>query len=362
MYVLLLLLGGAVGRDLPGINAPGRPAFLEESPFHSTRFLLSKRQGAGRNPLLTIDEENLYIPLPPPGHPLRTRREFRDLSAAEWDVFQDAVHLLRDCGHLEPIARVHRKVTRYAHNTPEFLPWHRMFLLYFEHLLRTVSGVDSLTVPYWDWTIDAEHPSRSPIFDARHWGLRKCFYVLEPSPHCVKRTPYELDPFYGKEKMRALIELDASYDRFRKILELVPHAIVHLGVGGDDGDMTYMQSTNDPLFWHHHSYVDYLWEIRMQREMEKGRLSGENLYEKDTDLGSVLHPFNLTIGDVLDLARIGIMYEPPREGALGSEPEPNNISPSYIKIHHYNEEDVRSSERALRGDSASRPPMSALLL
>lgn len=39
-----------------------------------------------------------------------------------------------------------------AHNSPIFLPWHREFLLQFEHMLRTVSGDPTLAVPYWDWT------------------------------------------------------------------------------------------------------------------------------------------------------------------------------------------------------------------
>lgn len=39
-----------------------------------------------------------------------------------------------------------------AHNSPTFLPWHREYLARFEQALRTVSGDDSMTLPYWDWT------------------------------------------------------------------------------------------------------------------------------------------------------------------------------------------------------------------
>lgn len=45
-----------------------------------------------------------------------------------------------------------------AHKGPAFFPWHRYFLLKFEHDLqdadRALGGDGSLTLPYWDWTND----------------------------------------------------------------------------------------------------------------------------------------------------------------------------------------------------------------
>ncbi len=44
-----------------------------------------------------------------------------------------------------------------AHMGPAFLPWHRAFLMLFEEQLR---GVDpSVTLPYWDWTVDNQPDS-----------------------------------------------------------------------------------------------------------------------------------------------------------------------------------------------------------
>lgn len=39
-----------------------------------------------------------------------------------------------------------------AHNSPTFLPWHREYLHRYEQMLREVSGDESLTLPYWNWT------------------------------------------------------------------------------------------------------------------------------------------------------------------------------------------------------------------
>ena len=52
--------------------------------------------------------------------------------------------------------------------------------------------------------------------------------------------------------LQAIIDTPQSYDDFRKLLEATPHAIVHAAIGGQGGDLTTMQSPNDPLFFLHH--------------------------------------------------------------------------------------------------------------
>ena len=37
-------------------------------------------------------------------------------------------------------------------NTNHFLPWHRMFVFFFEQIIREVSGRPDFTLPYWDYT------------------------------------------------------------------------------------------------------------------------------------------------------------------------------------------------------------------
>uniref|UniRef100_A0A8D0GLE9 Tyrosinase n=1 Tax=Sphenodon punctatus TaxID=8508 RepID=A0A8D0GLE9_SPHPU len=43
----------------------------------------------------------------------------------------------------------------FAHEAPGFLPWHRLFLLLWEHEIQKITGDENFTVPYWDWR-DAE--------------------------------------------------------------------------------------------------------------------------------------------------------------------------------------------------------------
>lgn len=261
------------------------------------------------NPLLSINEEYLYIPeIKAP----RIRKEFRDLSQEEWQEYKEAVLTIRKLKYLEPIARVHYAVRGYAHNSLEFLPWHRLFLLYYEYLLQCVSGNKNMTVPYWDWTVDAKRPSDSPILKEFYWGLSKCFLVHEPVTHCLKRTSSpRIDPFYKQADITRIIEKKNSFYEFTIELELIPHALVHLNIGGQTGDMSYMQSTNDPLFWHHHSYVEYIWEQRNRYyTVNHPSRTRTALYPQDK-LDHILYPFNISVRDTLSLSRY-IVYEPRR--------------------------------------------------
>lgn len=191
------------------------------------------------------------------------------MSDAEWKKFKDAVLKAKSYGFFEDLSQTHANVEEYAHNNPRFLPWHRMFLLYFEKILQFLTKDESLAVPYWDWTIDSDDPSKSPIFHERYWGINECFELNYPTRHCLKRNDNEIDPFYTKYQINRLINKKSTYDEFREALEIVQHAIVHFNVGGSDGDMSMMYSTNDPIFWHHHSFIDYLWHKKQKKKPQE---------------------------------------------------------------------------------------------
>src|SRR3954453_11496993 len=50
------------------------------------------------------------------------------------------------------------------HGSFFFLPWHRMYLFYFEKVLRAASGDPTFALPYWNWTANRAMPLpfRSP--------------------------------------------------------------------------------------------------------------------------------------------------------------------------------------------------------
>lgn len=81
-----------------------------------------------------------------PGSPVRTRKEVRDLTAAETAALISAWRRAINDGSAEAAVRVHNAATAAAHWGAQFLPWHRGFLLLMEDALRRYDP--TVTLPY----------------------------------------------------------------------------------------------------------------------------------------------------------------------------------------------------------------------
>lgn len=280
----------------------------------------------------------------------RLRRvDIRDMSDTEWYKYKETFLKAKSQGFLDEISALHVDLSDYCHYSQRFLPWHRMLLLYFEEILQAIA-VEDITIPYWDWSRDGANSRSGFIFSEKYWGCE--YYNVEyPAPHLLKRNR-EIDTFYSATHIKRLLKKKMNYDDFSNVLEIVPHAIVHLNIGGD---MEELYSPNDPLFWHHHSYVDYLWD-------QKKLLNKK--YSSSLSKNEVLVPFNKKVSSVLGANR-HIKYVPSKGvhiNALGSKSvsfeaikenpsvlntanvNPRPIPIEYIKRHCYKESKVRECE------------------
>ncbi|MET9803375.1 tyrosinase family protein [Streptomyces sp. NPDC006368] len=243
-----------------------------------------------------------------------TRKNQRDLSAAERKRFVAAVLALKRAGRYDDFVRTHiehyrsdgDRRLRVAHMAPSFLPWHRQYLLEFERALREVDP--GVTVPYWDWTRD-NTPAASlwsedfmggngrrgdlqvmtgPFaYVNGHWtievGVTDHRFLTRDFGNPAR--PIEL-PTKG-ELARAMDETvydsapwnSTSRTGFRNALEgwtsergngrWRNHNRVHRWVGGL---MLGGGSVNDPVFWLHHAFVDLLWSRWQSRNPRAGYL------------------------------------------------------------------------------------------
>merc|ERR1719499_727313 len=68
--------------------------------------------------------------------------------------------------------------------------------------------------------------------------------------------------FYSPSQVMDLIDASSQYKFFRPYVEGTPHGLPHVCIGGDAyGDMSTYFSPNDPIFFLHHCFVDFLWAI-----------------------------------------------------------------------------------------------------
>ena len=99
----------------------------------------------------------------------RVRKEFTKMSLGERTRFIKAFKMVssdpRYTREHERIGNVHTVIP----SMETFFPWHRWYTLELENLLRQIDC--RITIPYWDWSEDAEHWTRgSEIEDTWNEG------------------------------------------------------------------------------------------------------------------------------------------------------------------------------------------------
>ena len=156
-------------------------------------------------------------------------------------------------------------------NQDFFLPWHRMYVFYFEEILRGIlrdmkdPDAETFALPYWDPAVPDPkrhgvippefRMEKDPVFGVlfrsnRNTGVNKGTSI-DPGPKPVLDYESLGEPNYRRGGGRAGFCADLD-DKF--------HGRVHVGVGNPRDNMgTIDWAARDPLFWLHHCNIDRLW-------------------------------------------------------------------------------------------------------
>ncbi|EPZ33650.1 putative, di-copper centre domain-containing protein [Rozella allomycis CSF55] len=196
--------------------------------------------------------------------------------------------------------QIHVDAATRAHGVSAFLPWHRYYVWKLEEELLKIDS--RVVIPYWDWSLDSQAPEVSIIFLDSLFGGNgrandscvtngrfKDWKVAYPNPSCLKRNfdgGSKLSAFYATEQMDLLVQGSGTYDAFRQALEGAPHGTPHNNIGGF---MATMHSSNDPIFWLHHGFIDKLWHDFQSRQGKR------RLYSAKSNLQENLPPFDVTV-------------------------------------------------------------------
>lgn len=149
------------------------------------------------------------------------------------------------------------------HGTDQFATWHRMYLFFFERVLRQASGDPNLRLPYWDYGAD-------PLLPA---AFRAATYVNaagQTVPNPLRVTARRAALNAGTAGIAAATSSTSnamaatSFSTFRARLESSPHGAVHCTVasaGCPTGIMGAVPAAAlDPIFYLHHANIDRLYE------------------------------------------------------------------------------------------------------
>lgn len=215
---------------------------------------------------------------------VRNRRDIRDLSSTEVQEWQTIIAELIQERETEAdsfwdtLVQVHVAFTSEAHRGSYFHPWHRLFLLVLENVIRS-RGNPNFALPYWDWSVDANDAALSEIWDSSLIGGAgqsatggplpipngpfAGTTALFPTPHTVLRNfrsgvSGSMRELVGESLLQMIINV-TDFSIFAINAEIA-HDIVHVAIGGD---MAIVNSApNDPVFYLHHAFVDFVYSRR----------------------------------------------------------------------------------------------------
>lgn len=307
---------------------------------------------------------------------MNIRKNFRDLSSAEKQNYIKAVKAIKArksrftgrsiydeyvLWHSLATSRIDpsdpKGFRNAGHRGPAFLPWHRYYLHRFERQLqRSVPGI---TIPYWDWTQDADDPFNSPIwaddfmggngdpednnlvktgpFSVDQWitinidgspkeGIQRHFGKLIPGLPTqddvnisIGETLYDSSSWDIDSNPSHRNRLEGYLAPGRPIsvspgerFDVQLHNQAHVWIGGDMVNVNI--SPNDPVFFLHHCNVDRLWAIWQEKNPSQGYLptgegpEGHNLYDLMYPWDGKTIKLKARPAQVLNCRKLGYIY------------------------------------------------------
>lgn len=239
--------------------------------------------------------------------PLKIRKNVDALTQVEINAIKVGILKMRALPYTDPTSMGYQVAihgTTMTDNLPSwnschmanqsffFFAWHRMYIYFFERILRAKSGRANLTLPYWNYqTNPVLHPAYrdnsrgNPLYDATRNAAINAGGALPSSILTAFANSLDI----------------TSYYTFQSDLNGGPHGSVHTTVAGNMAVVT--TAAKDPVFWLHHSNIDRLWEEWL------GRCGGRanpvdsiwlnNSYTFFDEFGS---PVTLTGSQVVDIA------------------------------------------------------------
>src|SRR4051794_3872879 len=179
--------------------------------------------------------------------------------------------------------RTHRLFNQCKHFTWFFLPWHRMYVFYFEQIARAAvvaeGGPHDWALPYWNYGLGGRNATIPRAFrHAQAGGRPNALHVAQRATGINRGAalpPFDTTPSFALSRPRFTGTAEfgggvtgVGQQFFAKAgqLEQTPHNAIHSDVGGGTGWMNDAdRAAADPIFWLHHTNIDRLWAVWIGR-------------------------------------------------------------------------------------------------
>ena len=163
------------------------------------------------------------------------------------------------------------------HGSYFFFSWHRMYLYFFDRILRAAAGDPNLVLPYWNWTDPAQRalptPFRTPanasnpLYIAPGTGASGRPAALDAGTQVLGASTVAYagafadtafdSPAGSGDSFGGQIAPPEQFNFPHGDFESQPHDVIHEALGGLMGVVD--TSAQDPIFWLHHANIDRMW-------------------------------------------------------------------------------------------------------
>jgi tyrosinase len=159
-----------------------------------------------------------------------------------------------------------------------FFPWHRIYLYYFERIVRKAvvdgGGPADWALPYWNYGLGGEHAKLPPPFREPANAGNPLFAERKQTYNEGEELPLDIRKdtdalarpnFIGNAEFGGS-EAPGGEGFWGRpgAPEMTPHGGVHTELGG------WMRNPDtaalDPIFWLHHANMDRIWAVWSERE------------------------------------------------------------------------------------------------
>lgn len=196
-----------------------------------------------------------------------------------------------------------------------FVPWHRMFVFFFERIVRLASGDPGFTLPYWNYSTTnmAIRGIIPPEFTRQNDPTFGSLFVQNRNPGINQGHPIagNINPNDPNNLLSLSALSQAKYEPtsgtvqgFNQTLDFGLHGNIHVGVGTQTNMGFVPTAAGDPIFWLHHCNIDRLWASWNAAGRANPALSQTFVFADERGQRVVGN-----IADFLNLARLDYRYD-----------------------------------------------------
>ncbi len=243
-------------------------------------------------------------------------------------LYQAAIHGT----YTEPELKLWNHCT---HGTWFFVSWHRIFLYYFEEIVRSFikelhgpEAAGAWALPYWNYCRGGEYATLPEAFRQPADRSSNPLYVEERNPLInaggeIDRDSYESVKALARPHFIGIEEFGGAPEEVRQfghnggVFEITPHGTVHDVVGGGGWMSDIRKAAKDPIFWLHHCNIDRIWSQWIaQGGGRENPTEGAWLNQSFEFFDPAGKEVTKTCGEVVDTEALDYKYD-----AVDGEPE-----------------------------------------